>query len=132
MKPSTHRILRTHPRTAPLEGGRGTPVRRLRAGILPLTVLLLLGAGCRSSSTGADLLVPRPEVEAVARGAMERTRVRAPTRIRFGFRVREADLRFNGQGLARIEPPYRVRLDLFSGAGWESGRHKRQFSCNGL
>ena len=48
---------------------------------------------------------------------MERTQVREPTRIRFGFRVKEADLRFNGQGLARVEPPYRVRLDLFSGGG---------------
>jgi len=31
--------------------------------------------------------------------------------------VREQDLRFNGQGVARVEPPYRVRLDLFSNGG---------------
>jgi hypothetical protein len=48
---------------------------------------------------------------------MERTQVGEPTRIRFDFRVKEADFRFNGQGLARVEPPYRVRLDLFSGGG---------------
>lgn len=48
---------------------------------------------------------------------MEATRPLAPTRIFFDFRVREADLRFSGRGLARVEPPYRVRLDLFSGGG---------------
>jgi hypothetical protein len=35
----------------------------------------------------------------------------------FTFRLREADLRFQGRGVARIEPPYRVRLDLFSNRG---------------
>jgi hypothetical protein len=48
---------------------------------------------------------------------MEGTQVREPTRIRFDFAVKEADLRFNGKGLARVEAPYRVRLDLFSGGG---------------
>jgi hypothetical protein len=38
-------------------------------------------------------------------------------RILFDFRVRESDLRFNGRGLARVQPPYRVRLDLFSTGG---------------
>jgi hypothetical protein len=35
----------------------------------------------------------------------------------FLVRLREADLRFQGRGVARIEPPYRVRLDLFSNRG---------------
>jgi hypothetical protein len=61
--------------------------------------------------------VPRPQAAASAQGALDATRPRDPTRIRFSFRVREADLRFNGQGLARVEPPYRVRLDLFSNGG---------------
>ncbi len=48
---------------------------------------------------------------------MEATRPQEPSRILFDFRVKEADLRFSGRGLARIESPYRVRLDLFSGGG---------------
>ena len=54
---------------------------------------------------------------AVAQEALEATRPQGPSRIRFDFRVREADLRFTGQGLARVEPPYRVRLDLFAHGG---------------
>jgi hypothetical protein len=53
----------------------------------------------------------------IAERALEETRPNGPLRLRFGFRVREADLRFSGRGLARIEPPYRVRLDLFSNRG---------------
>jgi hypothetical protein len=40
-----------------------------------------------------------------------------PVQITFDFRLREADLRFSGQGVARVEPPYRVRIDLFSNGG---------------
>jgi len=42
-----------------------------------------------------------------------------PVQITFDFRLREADLRFEGKGVARIEPPYRVRIDLFSNRGEE-------------
>jgi len=40
-----------------------------------------------------------------------------PVQIMFDFRLKEADLRFSGQGVARVEPPYRVRIDLFSNGG---------------
>lgn len=82
-----------------------------------VTVLSLALSGCRTSAADAGLPVPRPRAAASAQGALDETRPRNSTRIRFAFRVREADLRFNGQGLARVEPPYRVRLDLFSGGG---------------
>lgn len=86
-------------------------------GIVPTIAVLLLAVACRSSSSAGDLPVPRPQAEEIALGAMEGTQPQEPTRIRFDFRVKEADLRFNGEGLARVEPPYRVRLDLFSGGG---------------
>lgn len=54
---------------------------------------------------------------ASAEGTLEATRPRKPTRVLFDFHVRESDARFNGRGLARVEPPYRVRLDLFSNRG---------------
>jgi len=41
----------------------------------------------------------------------------SPVQITFDFRLREADLRFTGQGVARVQPPYRVRIDLFSNQG---------------
>lgn len=61
--------------------------------------------------------LPQGDGPLVAETALEATRPQAPTRILFDFRVKEADLRFNGRGLARVEPPYRVRLDLFSTGG---------------
>ncbi len=61
--------------------------------------------------------MPPGAASGVARTALETTRPSGPSRILFDFRVREADLRFNGRGLARVEPPYRVRLDLFGHGG---------------
>ena len=53
----------------------------------------------------------------VADEAAGRTHPQAPKQIRFQFRVREADFRFQGRGVARLDPTYRVRLDLFSNQG---------------
>lgn len=61
--------------------------------------------------------MPPGASEAVALEASEGTRLTRPSQIFFDFRVREADLRFDGRGLARMEPPYRVRLDLFGHGG---------------
>jgi hypothetical protein len=40
-----------------------------------------------------------------------------PVQISFDFRLKEADLRFSGRGVARVQPPYRLRIDLFSNGG---------------
>lgn len=40
-----------------------------------------------------------------------------PLRIVFEWDARERDGRFKGQGVARVEDPYRVRLDLFGPRG---------------
>jgi hypothetical protein len=85
-------------------------------GVLLCLPLLLTLCGCGSGSAGGAPL-PRPGALASAEGTLEATRPREPTRILFDFHVRESDLRFNGRGLARVEPPYRVRLDLFSSRG---------------
>lgn len=86
---------------------------------LRVCILFLLAslANCRTGSTMPALPVPEMEAEASAEAALSLTRPREPTEILFGFRAREADLRFNGRGIARMEPPYRVRLDLFSRGG---------------
>jgi hypothetical protein len=57
------------------------------------------------------------DLEAVAQNALVATMPESPVQITFDFRLKEADLRFNGRGVARIEPPYRVRIDLFSNRG---------------
>jgi len=55
--------------------------------------------------------------EGVAQEALNRTLPESPVQIVFDFRLREADLRFHGRGVARVEPPYKVRVDLFSPQG---------------
>lgn len=82
-----------------------------------MVFLLAALAGCRTGSPLPKLPVPEMEARASADAALTRTRPSEPTEILFGFRVREADLRLSGRGIARMEPPYRVRLDLFSGGG---------------
>lgn len=42
------------------------------------------------------------------------TRLDAPTQITFAWTLNEARQRHRGRGVARVEPPYRARLDLFT------------------
>jgi hypothetical protein len=53
----------------------------------------------------------------VALLAEEATRIQYPQRIVFRWMLAEAGMRFQGRGVARMEPPYRVRLDLFTSGG---------------
>lgn len=46
-----------------------------------------------------------------------RTQLKGPVRVIFDWNVREPGLRSGGRGVARLEPPYRARLDLFTGRG---------------
>ena len=45
------------------------------------------------------------------------TRLEEPTRILFEWSLNEQGTRVRGRGIARIEPPFRARLDLFMGNG---------------
>jgi hypothetical protein len=95
-----------------------SPGRLGKSLVWPLTAaLVVILAGCRSSPrpawTSDDLTEPR----AAAQQALAATLPGEPVQMEFQFRLREADLRFQGRGVARIEPPYRVRLDLFSNRG---------------
>ncbi len=60
---------------------------------------------------------PGTDLDSLAQNALLATMPGSPVQITFEFRLREADLRFAGQGVARVEPPYKVRIDLFSGQG---------------
>ena len=64
---------------------------------------------------GAPALPPGPAIDARQIGLLqeESTRLTQPTRVLFSWRISEEGARFDGQGVARMEPPYRSRLDLF-------------------
>jgi len=52
-----------------------------------------------------------PETEAAQ--LRDRTGLEEPLRIVFGWELNDAGQRVEGRGVARVEPPFRARLDLF-------------------
>lgn len=73
-------------------------------------------AACGGGAPPATLSpIPDPAAEAAA--LQESTRVRQPTLILFDWRIAEEGLRLSGRGVARVEAPYRARLDLFLANG---------------
>jgi hypothetical protein len=97
---------------------RHRPGHRSRSGAgFLMAVLSMATAGCRSSPAPPWTPGDRAEPRGVAEAALAATLPEGPVQMAFSFRLREADLRFQGRGVARIEPPYRVRLDLFSNRG---------------
>jgi hypothetical protein len=80
--------------------------------------LLLLGTvlmGCASAEPAAE---PRPlDAGQLALSAERASALDAPYRIVFEWAFSEPGARLQGQGVARIEPPYRARVDLFTRNG---------------
>jgi hypothetical protein len=60
---------------------------------------------------------PRLDVEGIALRLEATTRLEEPLRILFQWSMSDRDARFQGRGVARVEPPYKARLDLFLGNG---------------
>lgn len=57
---------------------------------------------------------PELDIEQTSLRAITATRLRAPARIIFDWQAREGTgRRFEGRGVARVEPRYNARLDLF-------------------
>lgn len=65
----------------------------------------------------AGRAIPETADPAVAAEAVRGTAPDRPLRVIFDWRALERDARFTGSGAARIEPPYRARLDLFGPTG---------------
>jgi hypothetical protein len=99
---------------APAAGGawrrRTVPGR----GAMPFT-LLAIAAGCASVEPApAEAPMNAGQLAASASAASAPD---APYRIVFEWSLNEPSMRIQGRGVARIEPPYRARLDLFARNG---------------
>lgn len=57
---------------------------------------------------------PRPDL---ARQLEKATALDRPLRVEFHWTAQEGDARFRGEGVARLQPPYLARLDLFGPRG---------------
>lgn len=94
-------------------GAFGAPRRAsaaLRTTHLVLAGVLLL-AGCGPKRVAVVGPVTDPAV--TADRLLGRTVLPGPTRIDFSWALNEQGSRVEGVGVARVEPPYRARLDLF-------------------
>jgi hypothetical protein len=107
-------------------GEQGDRLGRRASGSAAFTgffgLLLALGAGACASTPPAGPPLPSAEGAALAAALEEATRIPEPTRIRFEWAISEQGRRGSGEGLTRVEPPYRARLDLFLGDGTTVGR----------
>jgi hypothetical protein len=75
-------------------------------------VLALVAAGACGPKRPA-VLGPLDDPARSAEALKSRSRLEEPTRIDFSWELNEAGSRVQGVGVARFEPPYRARLDLF-------------------
>lgn len=84
-----------------------------------LSILLLPGATALWACAPPPVVyvMPAPDPEQVALALEDKTSLREPVRIVFEWQLNEAGVRVRGRGVARIEPPYKARLDLFLGNG---------------
>ena len=84
-------------------------MNRIPCAVAALAAVLLSGCAGRSVP---DTVEPAVAAEVVASTAPDR-----PLRVIFSWRALERDARFDGSGAARLEAPYRARLDLFGPTG---------------
>ena len=89
-----------------------TGTRLDRVGIL-LGGLLASACGAPPPPEPVTPAPPRTDLRAEALLIEYTTRVAHPSRLVFRWRAQEDGFRRQGTGVARVEPPYRARLDLF-------------------
>lgn len=92
--------------------------RLLRASrVWPLhAAAMLVLAGCATAEPVAEEVRPI-DAGQLAASAERASALDAPYRVVFTWSLNEPGMRLQGQGVARVEPPYRARLDLFNGNG---------------
>ncbi len=105
----THRML-----LPPRDDRIPALLRALRVCPFSLAAIVLL-VGCASAPPVEEA---RPiDAGQLAASAERASELDAPYRVVFSWSLNEPGMRLQGQGVARLEPPYRARLDLFNGSG---------------
>ena len=94
----------------------GAAHRRRRV-VSPLAGLALLVVATACGSSRLAVVGPVDDAPGAASALTEETRLETPLRIVFGWELNDAGQRVEGRGVARVEPPYRARLDLFLNNG---------------
>lgn len=82
--------------------------------------LIVAAAACAGATAGSPL--PSDRARAMAEEARRRGRLAAPVQIVFEWNLRDGRSRIGGRGAARMEPPARARLDLFTDNGETAAR----------
>lgn len=113
-----------HPSIASAAAGPGgVPPRRSRrrAPRVVSAFLALAVAGCATGG-GVQVVGTVPDPDALVRRLQEATRPEGSRQIFFRWRIAEEGVRLDGDGVTRVEAPYRARLDLFLDNGEAAGR----------
>lgn len=98
-------------RSSARPSGRSHPSVRVVALAALAVALPLLTATCGPRRLA--VLGPVAEPEAAASTLRSGTELAEPLRIDFNWQLNEGGQRVRGRGVARVEPPYHARLDLF-------------------
>jgi hypothetical protein len=78
-----------------------------------VVALLALGGAGACAPHGPAVVAPAMDAERLAASLEGHTSLEEPIRVVFAWSLNESGVRVKGRGVARIEPPYRARLDLF-------------------
>jgi hypothetical protein len=83
----------------------------------PIRLAAVLAAGVLVSACGPRrlaVIAPVGDPRGAATELERETRLEEPVQITFAWSLNEDRQRHRGRGVARVEPPYRARLDLFT------------------
>jgi hypothetical protein len=94
---------------------REAPPRLSRAARAYLAASLFVVGSC--ASTPPPVAEPPLDAGQLASAASRASSLDSPYRLVFSWTYNEPGTRIGGRGVARIEPPYRARLDLFLSNG---------------
>jgi hypothetical protein len=83
--------------------------------VVPLAILMVALDGCATGGVLPPLAVG--EAQELAVGLERESSLDAPQTIFFSWSLVEPRARLRGAGVARVEPPYRARLDLYLNNG---------------